>query len=57
MKTRVINYNNRFCDGIMTMLDTVPVAVDEETRARRLPHLPGSVLHHPLAIGSSGQGR
>ena len=31
----------------MAMLDIIPVMVDEGTRAGRLPHLPGSVLHHP----------
>ena len=33
----------------MAMLDIIPVTVDEGTRARRLPYLPGLVLHHPSA--------
>ena len=37
----------------MAMLDIIPVTVDEGTTAGRLPHLPGSVLPHPSAIGSS----
>ena len=49
IKTRVIITITNSVTVIMSMLDIIPVAVDEGTRAGQLPHIPGLVLHHPSA--------